>query len=126
MKKDKYLASFQNNKIRRIYDEKKEKWYFSVVDIIAVLTSSTDPRKYWNKLKERLRKEGSEVVTKCHQLKLLADDNKFRLTDVADVETLFRLIQSLPSPNAEPIKMWLATVGSERVQALSDPPKALN
>ena len=96
---------FANQPVRRIYDEKKEKWYFSVVDVISVLTSSNSPRKYWNKLAQRLREEGSEVVTKCHQLKFLSKDGKYYLSDSADTETLFRLIQSIPSPNAEPFKL---------------------
>ncbi|MCL5432418.1 MAG: hypothetical protein M1484_05035 [Patescibacteria group bacterium] len=120
------LVSFRNKEIRRVYNEKEEKWYFSVVDIIAVLTGSLTPRNYWKVLKNRLKKEGSQVVTNCNHLKLLADDNRFRLTDVADVETLLRLIQSVPSPNAEPMKLWLARVGYERVQEVSDPEKALN
>jgi len=120
---------FQNKKIRRHWDEKEEKWYFSIVDIIQILTDQTNyqtARKYWNKLAERLRNEGSETVTKCHRLKLLAEDGKMRLTDVADVETLFRIIQSVPSPKAEPIKLWLAKVGYERVQEIADPEKSMN
>lgn len=104
------LAVFENYKIRRIYDEKAETWYFSVVDIIAALIQQPThqtARKYWNKLKERLNKEGSQSVTKCHRLKLEAADGKKYLTDVADPETLLRLIQSVPSPKAEPIKLWL-------------------
>lgn len=104
------LAVFENHKIRRIYDEKSETWFFSVVDIMAVLTAQADyqtARKCWNKLKERLKKEGNESVTNCHQLKLEAADGKKYLTDVADPETLLRLIQSVPSPKAEPIKLWL-------------------
>ncbi len=107
MSKEKALAVFEDYKIRRIYDEKAETWYFSVVDIVAALTQQPDfqvTRKYWNKLKERLKKEGSQSVTNCHQLKLPAADGKFYLTDVADPETLLRLIQSVPSPKAEPIK----------------------
>ena len=120
------IAIFKGKEIRRVWDEKKEKWYFSVVDIIAVLTGSHTPRNYWKVLKNRLKNEGSQVVTNCNQLKLLADDNRLRLTDVADTETLFRLIQSVPSPKAEPLKLWLAKVGYERVQEISDPEKALN
>ncbi len=123
------LAIFEDFKIRRIYDEEKEMWYFSVVDIIAALTQQKDfqtARKYWNKLKERLNKEGSEVVTKCHQLKLQAEDRKMRLTDVANPETLLRLIQSVPSPKAEPIKLWLAKVGYERIQEIADPERSVN
>ena len=120
---------FEGKKIRRIWDEKKEKWYFSVVDIIQALTSQADfqtARKYWNKLKERLKKEGNESVTNCHQLKFEAADGKLYLTDAADVETLLRLIQSVPSPKAEPIKLWLARVGYERIEEINDPEKALN
>jgi len=123
------LAIFENFKIRRHYDEKTEIWYFSVVDIIAALIEQKDfqiARKYWNKLKERLNKEGNKSVTKCHQLKLEASDGKFYKTDVADVETIFRLIQSVPSKKAEPIKLWLAKVGHERIQEMSDPEKALD
>ncbi len=118
------LAVFENFKIRRLYDEKAELWYFSVVDIIAALIQQPDyqtARKYWNKLKERLKKEGSQSVTNCHRLKLPADDGKSYLTDVADPETLLRLIQSVPSPKAEPIKLWLAKVGYERMQDMSRP-----
>ncbi len=123
------LAIFENYKIRRTYDEKEESWYFSVVDIIQVLTQQKDyqtARKYWNKLSERLKEEGSESVTNCHQLKLESADGKKYLTDVADVETLLRLMQSVPSPKAEPIKLWLAKVGHERLQEISDPEKSLN
>ncbi|MEK7168397.1 MAG: BRO family protein [Patescibacteria group bacterium] len=123
------LIIFRGKNIRRHWDKKREKWYFSVVDIISVLIDQpnfTKARKYWNKLSERLRKEGSEVVTKCHQLKLMASDGKRYMTDAADVETLFRLIQSVPSPKAEPIKLWLAKVGSERLQDMADPEKSLN
>ena len=123
------LAVFENFKIRRIYDEKSETWFFSVVDIIQVLIQQPDyqtARKYWNKLKERLRKEGSESVTNCHQLKLEAADGKKYLTDVANPETLLRLIQSVPSPKAEPIKLWLAKVGYERMQDMADPARSLD
>jgi DNA-damage-inducible protein D len=123
------LAVFENFKIRRLYDEKAETWYFSVVDIIAALIQQPDyqtARKYWNKLKERLKKEGSQSVTTCHQLKLPAADGKSYLTDVADPETLLRLIQSVPSPKAEPIKLWLAKVGYERIQDMSDPARSLD
>jgi hypothetical protein len=123
------LAVFENFKIRRIYDEELQKWFFSVVDIIAALTEQTDyqtARKYWNKLKERLKKEGSESVTNCHQLKLEAADGKKYLTDVATPETLLRLIQSVPSPKAEPIKLWLARVGYERIQDMTDPALSLD
>ena len=121
-------AIFEEREIRRIYDEKTQTWFFSVVDIIQVLTQQPNfqaARKYWNKLKERLRKEGAQSVTNCHRLKLLAADGKNYLTDVANVETLLRLVQSVPSPKAEPIKLWLAKVGHERMQEMSDPARAL-
>ena len=123
------LAVFENFKIRRIYDEKSETWFFSVVDIIHALIQQSDyqtTRKYWNKLKERLKKEGNESVTNCHQLKLEAADGKKYLTDVANPETLLRLIQSVPSPKAEPIKLWLAKVGYERMQDMADPARSLD
>ena len=126
MKKD--LAIFEGHRIRRLYDEKTETWWFSVVNIIQVLTQQPDyqtARKYWNKLKERLGKEGSQLVTNCHQLKLEAADGKSYLTDVANAETLLRLVQSVPSPKAEPIKLWLAKVGYERMQEMADPARAL-
>jgi hypothetical protein len=122
-------AAFEGRSIRRIYDEKADTWYFSVVDIIQVLTDQPDfqkARKYWNKLKERLSKEGSQTVTNCHRLKLPAEDGKLRLTDVASPETLLRLVQSVPSPKAEPIKLWLAKVGHERMQEMADPARALD
>ncbi len=123
------LKIFEKFKIRRHFDEKAQKWFFSVVDVVAALTEQEDfqkARKYWNKLKERLGAEGSQSVTNCHQLKMQANDGKFYNTDVADLETVFRLIQSVPSPKAEPIKMWLAKVGNERVQEISDPEQSLN
>lgn len=129
MKKDNQLISFQNKKIRRHWDEKHEKWYFSVVDIVAVLTDQSEHRKaqsYWTTLKNRLKKEGSEVVTKCDQLKMMASDGKYYLTDAADVETILRFIQSIPSPKAEPFKLWLAKVGYERMQETVDPERSLN
>ncbi len=129
MSKDHALAVFEDFKIRRIYDEKAEMWYFSVVDIIAALIQQPDfqaARNYWKVLKNRLKKEGSESVTKCNRLKLPAADGKSYLTDVADPETLLRLIQSVPSPKAEPIKLWLARVGYERIQDMSDPARSLD
>lgn len=126
---DNALAIFENLKYRRVYDEKTETWYFSVVDIIAALIQQPDyqtARKYWNKLKERLKKEGSQSVTNCHRLKLEAADGKKYLTDVANPETLLRLIQSVPSPKAEPIKLWLAKVGYERLQDMGDPARSLD
>jgi DNA-damage-inducible protein D len=126
---DTKLAVFEEYNIRKVYDEETETWLFSVVDIIQALTQQPDyqtARKYWNKLKERLNKEGSQTVTNCHQLKMTAEDGKSRLTDVASAETLLRLIQSVPSPKAEPIKLWLAKVGYERMQEMSDPAISLN
>lgn len=123
------LAIFENFKIRRVYDEKSEKWYFSVIDIVAVLTEQYDyqkARNYWNKLAQRLREEGNESVTNCQRLKLEASDGKKYLTDVADVEVLLRLIQSVPSKKAEPVKLWLAKVGYERMQEIANPEIALN
>ena len=122
------LAVFEGHEIRRHYDEQTETWWFSVVDIVRVLTQQPNfntARKYWNKLKERLAKEGSQLVTNCHQLKMAAADGKQRLTDVATAETLLRLVQSVPSPKAEPIKLWLAKVGYERMQELADPARSL-
>ena len=124
MESSNQIIAFQNKNIRREWDKKTKKWYFSVVDIIQILIDQPayqGARKYWNKLAERLRGEGSETVTKCHRLKLLAEDGKMRFTDTADVETLFRIIQSVPSPKAEPVKLWLARVGYERVQEIENP-----
>ncbi len=123
------IALFEGKKIRKHWDEKKEKWYFSVVDIVQALIGQPDfirARKYWNKLSERLKGEGSEVVTNCHQLKMVATDGKMRLTDVADTEATLRIIQSIPSPNAEPFKIWLAKVGYERIEETEDPELAIN
>ncbi|MFZ3384149.1 MAG: Bro-N domain-containing protein [Candidatus Methanoperedens sp.] len=102
------LILFQNKNVRRIWDENNKKWYFSIIDVVEVLTESIDPGAYWRKLKERLKAEGNETVTNCHSLKMKAADGKMRQTDVADTEQLFRLIQSIPSPRAEPFKRWLA------------------
>lgn len=123
------LAVFEEFNIRRIYDEATETWFFSVINIVQILTEQTDyqtARKYWNKLKERLKKEGSQLVTNCHQLKMTAEDGKLRNTDVATAQTLLRLIQSIPSPKAEPIKLWLAKVGYERMQEIADPSLSLD
>ena len=123
------LTLFENKRIRHIYDEEKEVYYFSVVDIVAILIEKDyqSARKYWNKLAQRLRDEGSDqTVTNCHQLKLQADDGKMRKTDVADIKTIFRIIQSIPSKKAEPIKQWLAKVGQERVQEMADPTTAID
>jgi hypothetical protein len=120
------IAIFEGKNIRRLWNEKEERWYFSVVDVVAVLTDSQNPRKYWNKLAERLRKEASESVTKCHQLKMQATDGKFYFTDAADTEVMLRIIQSVPSPNAEPFKLWLARVGYERLEETADPELAID
>jgi len=123
------LAIFENYSIRREWDEKKEKWYFSVIDVVAVLTDQKDHKKaqgYWTTLKGRLKKEGSEFVTSCDKLKLMAKDGKKYLTDVADTETILRLIQSIPSKKAEPFKLWLARVGKERIDEIADPELAVN
>ena len=122
-------AQFDGQAIRRVYNEETETWWFSVVDIVQALTQQPDyqtARKYWNKLRERLGKEGSQLVTNCHQLKMLAADGKQRPTDAATAETLLRLVQSVPSPKAEPIKLWLAKVGYERMQEMSDPALSLD
>jgi len=125
--KNKAVAIFEGSAIRRYWDEEKELWYFAVSDVIAVLTKSKNPTAYWRKLKERLLKEGgNETVTKCHALKMMAPDGKMRLTDAADTETILRLIQSIPSPNAEPFKLWLARVGYERLEETADPEIAIN
>ena len=124
MSKESAIKMFENKKVRTLWSEDEEKWYFSIVDIIAILTEQSDfqkARKYWNKLKERLKKEGNETVTNSHQLKMIADDGKMRLTDVADTEQLFRLIQSVPSPKAEPFKLWIAKVARERIDEIEDP-----
>ena len=122
-------TEFAGESIRRVYDETAEIWWFSVVDVVQVLTQQTDDltaRKYWNQLKRRLTKEGSQLVTSCHQLKMTAADGRLRLTDVATAETLLRLVQSVPSPKAEPIKLWLAKVGYERMQEIADPSLSLD
>ena len=115
------LKIFEEKKVRTVWDDEQEKWYFSIVDVVSVLTDSIDGRKYWNKLKERLKAEGNESVTNCHQLKLVAKDGKKYFTDVADTEQLFRLIQSIPSPKAEPFKLWMAQTASERLDQMQDP-----
>ena len=115
------IKLFEARRVRTLWDDAEEKWYFSVVDVVSVLTDSVDGRKYWNKLKQRLKEEGNETVTSCHGLKMPAADGKIRMTDVADTEQLFRLIQSIPSPKAEPFKLWLASLGRERLGELDDP-----
>lgn len=119
------LSIFSGQEIRRFWDEKKEKWFFSVVDVIGVLSGSSIPKRYWSDLKSNLQEEGSQVYDKIVRLKMIADDKKMRETDAADMETIFRLIQSIPSPNAEPFKLWLARVGYERVEEVEDPEKAI-
>ncbi|MCX6751589.1 MAG: Bro-N domain-containing protein [Candidatus Nomurabacteria bacterium] len=120
------IAIFEGQKIRRHWNDEKGEWYFSVVDVIRALTDSVNARKYWNKLAQRLRDEGSEVVTKCHHLKMQASDGKYYATDAADTEVMFRLIQSIPSPKAEPFKLWLARVGYERLEETADPEISIN
>jgi len=124
MKEDKkYLINqiFNNETIRTVWDKEDEKYYISVIDIVGVISGSTDGRKYWNKLKQRLREEGNETVTNCHQLKLKSKDGKYRMTDVVDIEGMFRIIESIPSKKAEPIKRWLASLGKERIDETFDP-----
>ena len=121
MKKETAIKLFEEKQVRSVWDAEQEKWYISIVDVIAVLTESVDPNAYWRKLKQRLKEEGNETVTDCHGLKMLAADGKMRMTDVADTEQLFRLIQSIPSPMAEPFKLWLAQVATERLDEMQDP-----
>ena len=123
------IQLFENQPIRAAWDSEQEEWYFSIVDVVGVLTDSSNyntGRKYWNKLKQRLKEEGSQLVTNCHQLKMTAADGKKRLTDVATTEQLLRLIQSIPSPKAEPFKLWLAQVGRERIEETIDPEQAID
>lgn len=115
------IQLFEERKVRTIWDDETETWYFAIVDVVAVLTESTDAAAYWRKLKQRLKAEGNETVTNCHALKMPASDGKMRLTDVADTEQLFRLIQSIPSPKAEPFKRWMAQVASDRLDQMQDP-----
>ena len=126
MKKETSIKLFQDQKVRVEWDSEQEKWFFSIVDIISVLTKSINPQAYWRKLKERLKKEGNESVTNCHGFKMKATDGKMRMTDVADTEQLLRLIQSIPSPKAEPFKVWLAKVGYERIEETEDPELAFD
>ncbi len=121
MKKENNIKLFDDKEVRTLWDADQEKWYISIVDVVAVLTESIDATAYWRKLKQRLKAEGNETVTNCHGLKMLAKDGKMRQTDVADTEQLFRLIQSIPSPKAEPFKIWLAQVAAERLDELQDP-----
>lgn len=115
------IKLFEGNQIRSSWNSEKEEWYFSIIDILGVLTESENPRKYWSVLKTRLKKEGNELATICSQLKMKASDGKMRKTDVADMQGVFRIIQSVPSPKAEPFKMWLAEVGKERIDETVDP-----
>ena len=126
MTKREALQLFEEKKVRTVWDDVEEKWYFSIVDVCGVLTDSPNPRNYWKVLKHRLVKEGNETVTNCNQLKLRAEDGKMRLTDVADTEQLFRLIQSIPSPKAEPFKQWMAQVASQRLDQMQDPEKSID
>jgi len=126
MTKETAIRLFNDKQIRTHWDDEQERWYFSIVDVIGVLTESIDAQAYWRKLKQRLKGEGNETVTNCHGLKMQAVDGKMRLTDVADTEQLFRLIQSVPSPKAEPFKLWLARVGSERIDEIEDPEKGID
>ncbi len=120
------IQLFEEKKVRTVWDDKQEKWYFSVVDVVGVLTESDNPRKYWSVLKTRLKKEGNETATNCSRLKMQAEDGKQRLTDVANVEQIFRIIQSIPSPKAEPFKLWMAQVASNRIDQLQDPELSIN
>lgn len=124
-KKEQNLALFSGQEIRRVWNEEQEKWYFSLIDIVKILSQNERPRKYWDDLKRKIKQEGGEVSEKIGQLKMLSKDNKMRETDVADTETVFRIIQSIPSPKAEPFKLWLARVGYERVEEAEDPEKAI-
>ena len=121
MTKKEAIKLFEEKKVRTVWDDEQEKWYFSIVDVIDILTESVDSTAYWRKLKQRLKIEGNETVTNCHGLKMRAADGKMRMTDVADTEQLFRLIQSVPSPKAEPFKQWMAHVASERLDQMQDP-----
>lgn len=126
MTKQQAIKLFEEKKIRTVWDDEQEKWYFSIVDTVAILTDSPNPRKYWSVLKTRLKKEGSQLTTNCSQLKMQAADGKKYLTDVADTEQLLRLIQSIPSPKAEPFKLWMAQVASERLNQIQDPELSIN
>jgi hypothetical protein len=121
MSKEAAIKLFEDKQVRTIWDAEQEKWYISIIDVVAVLTESIDPNAYWRKLKQRLKEEGNETVTNCHGLKMLAADGKMRMTDVADTEQLFRLIQSITSPKAEPFKLWLAHLAAERLYEMQDP-----
>ena len=126
MTKKQTIQLFEERTVRTVWDDEQEKWYFSIVDVCGVLTDSPNPRNYWKVLKHRLLKEGNQTVTNCNQLKLRAEDGRMRLTDVADTEQLFRLIQSIPSPKAEPFKQWMAQVASQRLDQMQDPELSIN
>lgn len=126
MTKKESLKLFEDRKVRTVWDSEKEEWYFSVIDVVAILTDSPDPKRYWSVLKSRIKKEGCEPTTICSTLKLRAADGKMRLTDVADTEQLFRIIQSIPSPKAEPFKQWMAQVAKERIDEMYDPELAID
>ena len=121
MAKKTEIKLFQDRQVRSVWDDETEQWYFSIVDVVAILSESKDSQAYWRKLKQRLKQEGNETVTNCHGLKLAAADGKMRMTDVADSEQLFRLIQSIPSPKAEPFKQWMAQVAAQRLDQMADP-----
>lgn len=121
MEKEASIKLFESKQVRSIWNDNEEKWYFSIIDVIEVLTDSPNPRKYWSVLKTRLKKDGSQLATNCSQLKMQSSDGKFYKTDVAHIEQIFRLIQSVPSPKAEPFKLWLAKMGSERIDEIEDP-----
>ncbi len=121
MTKETALQLFEQKQVRSLWNEEEEKWYFSIVDVVGILSESPNPNNYWKVLKNRLKKEGSQLVTNCNQLKMVSSDGKYYKTDVADTEQLFRLIQTVPSPKAEPFKLWLAQVGSERLDEMQDP-----
>ena len=119
------IKVFENKQVRTVWDAEEEEWYFSVVDVVAVLTDSENPRNYWKVLKNRLKKEGSELVTNCNQLKMQSSDGKYYTQDVLDTKGVLRLVQSIPSPKAEPFKMWLAEAGNDRLNEIADPEKAI-
>ena len=125
MSHEQQIRLFEDRKVRTVWDSEQEKWYFSIVDVIQVLTDSASPAAYWRKLKQRLKEEGNETVTDCHAFKMQAADGKMRMTDVADTEQLFRLIQSVPSPKAEPFKQWMAQVAAERLDQMQDPERSI-
>lgn len=125
MDKETAIKLFEDKRVRVLWDDEQEKWFFSIIDVVGVLSESTNPRKYWSVLKTRLKAEGSQLATNCSRLKMKAEDGKMRMTDVADTEEVLRLIQSIPSPKAEPFKMWLAKVGNERIDETADPELAI-